>query len=212
MSDSAAPLFSSAPVQLGLDAPSLELVARVAESLKRACLDGASHVLQTYGRENALRLDTRIKEALLYVGHVERLLAQLQPPCKASGKGAKRPGAGKEAHRHPRDDSDDERSASTETHALARYKFPDQPLLTLFEELEFIANCPADAKLLVRARKYQPVSSWYAALLTRVTRTFLHKGETGATTMDFICGQIDLALARLKAWEQSRDAATSQLP
>ena len=181
------PLFDKIPSQLGEDPADLTLVRRILKSLQRACNVGAERFLDNYGRTNIVDLPSILDEANNYCKYIEE---ELNKYSTNNSNNSSNSMEHKEAS-----------SSSSGSH----YRFPDEPLLDLLKDLNFIGNYPEKAaKMLVKSRSYQDTSNFISAWYTRITRTYIFSEENRTATENFIRERIESALQRLKNWDLHR--------
>lgn len=179
-------VITKASVSAEDDACHTAMIRRIVGTVRRACI-GAMRWCDTYGgRDNVQDLWTFINETRNYVQHIEYLLSQEPAAAHTSLTSAT-----------------DASAAIVDT--KNGYKFPDREMMALYKELEWIANIPANSKLLVHARRYQDVSTLLGWLQTKLSRTFLYETENQTASENYIKSYIQAALKHVKRWQRMRE-------
>lgn len=181
------PIISTSPVMVNNNNVDDTVIRRIVFALKRACTEGAIRWCDTYGHDNVADLKTYIQETLKYIEHIECLLGTNETTTIENVTTTA--------------------EAKESVHSRYHYRFPDRELLTLYKELDYIANIPENAKLLVHSRRYQDVGTILGWVQTKLSRRFLYKSENQTSSENYIERQLKAAMTRLKRWAALRELA-----
>ena len=205
-----ASFFTHDPVELRDDPASLDLVKRIAATVRSSCEQGLQNFLETNGISNCQKLAAMQREALRYLNYIDQLIGKedLEYNTVAMTKKDKKNGIMTMMMIHNNNNNNNNMNMNKNSKSLfvpqSNYKFLDEQLIELFQELEWIAAIPPQHKLLISARKYQDVSTMFQYGWTTLARTFLFKGENLSRATEFIYSKIDAGIVRLKAWDENR--------